>query len=150
MHEAAVVGVVERRRAVLRAAVVPQQCVADAPSMTVDEFVAMREVEQERDQLGRFLLRQPFDLACPAPYVERGPAAARVLPRDRMPDVGPVTLLRVGERFHVRIVHVMQAHAAEAGAPSRDQALHVGRKLGKRRVGVGKQRIAPSGGTSWA
>ena len=55
MHEAAVAGVVERRRAVLRAAVVPQQCVADAPGMTVDEFVAVREVEQERDQLGRFL-----------------------------------------------------------------------------------------------
>src|SRR5436189_202928 len=41
-------------------------------------------------------------------------------PRYRVPYVGTLALVVFGQRGQVRVVHVMQAHAAEAGAASHD------------------------------
>src|SRR5207253_9652591 len=118
VHVPTVLRIVERRGAVLRAAVVPEHRVARAPLVPVDEFRAHREFLQVADELGAFGGGESLHLAGPAPDIERRPARLRVLARDRMPDIGSLALVFLGERRQVRIVHVMQPHAAEAGAPA--------------------------------
>ena len=71
LHQALIFRVVERRRAVLRAAVVPQQRVADAPLVAIDEFRPGREILQVVDQLLRLVVRHAVDLVRPAADVER-------------------------------------------------------------------------------
>jgi hypothetical protein len=110
--------------------------------MPVDEFRPVGEIEQVGDELAAFGLRHPFDPAGPTTDIERSPAALRVKACQWVPHVRAIALLLVGERRHVRVVHVVQAPAAEAGAPAHDRAPHVGWQLRERRVGVGEQRIS--------
>ena len=88
VHAPAVPHLVELGRAVLGAAVVPEDGVAHAPAMPVDEVVARRPLLEMADQVPALGLGEPLDLAGPPADVERGPARARVLARDRMPHVG--------------------------------------------------------------
>src|SRR3954469_25389156 len=62
-----------------------------------------------------------------------------------MPDVGAPLLVLFRQRGQVRVVHVVQAHAAEAGAPADDRLAHVGGELLDGPVHGGEQRVAPPG-----
>ena len=74
LHQPLIFRVVERRRAMLRAAVVPQQRIADPPLVAIDEFRPRREILQVVDQLLRFVIRHAVDLVRPAADIERRPA----------------------------------------------------------------------------
>src|SRR5687768_10653275 len=124
-HVAAVLLVVKGRGAVLRAAVVPEHRVVQPPAVAVDEFRAYRELLQVLDQRGAFGVGHAFDAAGPAPDVERGAAGFRMAALERVPDVGLLQLVFLGERRQVRVMHVVQPGAAEAGAFSPDFLLYV-------------------------
>src|SRR6185503_18600464 len=136
VHAPAVPHLVELGRAVLGAAVVPEDGVAHTPAMPVDEVVARRPFLEMADQILALGRGEPLDLAGPPADVERGPARARVLTRDRMPHVGALGLLLVGERRHVRVVDVVEADPAEARPPALDHPADVVGQGGEGGVGV--------------
>src|SRR2546421_8157675 len=74
MHVAPVLLVVERRGAMLRAAVVPQHGVAGAPAMPIHEVGLHRKLLQRTNKLGAFGFGHAFHFARPTADVERGPA----------------------------------------------------------------------------
>src|SRR5687768_1560429 len=144
-HVPAVLGIVERRGAMLRAAVVPEHGVVQPPAVAVDELRAHGEFLEVLDQLGAFFLGHAFDGARPAPYVQRSPARFRMAALERVPDVGLLELVVLGERRQVRVVHMVQPGAAEAGTLSADFVLHFYWKSLIGRIHVGKQRVSALG-----
>jgi len=142
VHVSAVFLVVERRGAMLRAAVVPQYRVAGTPAMAVDELRSYGEFLQVADQLLAFARGQALDFAGPAAHIERGPAGLRVPARERMPDIRALALVLVAERRQVRVVDVVQPDAAETRAPARDGFPRGRIELLERAVHVREERVA--------
>src|SRR5688572_10374078 len=108
LHVPPILRVVERRRAMLRATVVPEERIADAPLMSIDESLLRGEALEELDQLRGFVIGQPLDLVCPAADVQRSPSAFRMAARDRLPHVRSCLLLFLGQRRQMRVVDLME------------------------------------------
>src|SRR5437667_12491559 len=80
VHVAPILLVVERRGAMLRAAVVPQHGVAGTPAVAVDELRPHGEFLQVLDERRAFGVAESLDLAGPAADVERAPARLWMTP----------------------------------------------------------------------
>src|SRR2546428_6361046 len=110
VHVAPVLLVVERRGAMLCAAVVPQYGVAGTPAVPIHEFGPHGKFLQRANELGAFGLGHAFHFARPAADIERGPAGLWMAPRHRMPHVGTLALVFFGQCGEMRVVHLVQAH----------------------------------------
>ena len=87
-----------------RRPVVPQDCVADPPLVSIDEALARREVEQLVNERIAILARHPDDHRVGgAADVERAGAGFGMGAHQRVLDVGGARLLLVGEGRTVRV-----------------------------------------------
>src|SRR5439155_3116623 len=93
---------------------------AGTPAVAVDELRPHGEFLQVLDERRAFGVAESFDLAGPAADVERAPARLWMAPRDRMPDVGALADLFLRQRGQVRVMHVVHAYAAKAGAAAHE------------------------------
>src|SRR5204863_9172390 len=90
VHQPDIARLVERGRAMLGAAIVPQHRVALAPMVAIDKARLPRELLQEGDELPALAFRQPFDVAGPAADLERDPADLRMTTTERMSGIRAV------------------------------------------------------------
>src|SRR5580704_2323554 len=80
VHQPGVARLVERGRAMLGAAVVPQHRIAVAPAVAIDKAISLREFPEILDQRAAFVGWHAFDVARPTADIERNPATAWMSP----------------------------------------------------------------------
>ena len=110
--------------------------------MAVEKAVLPREFLQVGNECAALLVRQAFDVAGPAPDIERDPAALRVPAQDRVINVGPPQALDLAQWRQVRVVDMMQRGAAEACPPAGELRPHRLRQRLTGGVHVGEDRVA--------